>query len=375
MPASPSILENCEPQSCEIPVLRAVILLRIACDKGATRAHIVRDLSAYVSHKLSPAEWRARVSEETEALIEKGLAKQSRNKFVPTPQGLENAEAFVGAQLSTARTWQEVCDGPLMAKALGIQKPTPALLKSLERPEGLRANILKQAYAINLRGTPPVSRLRAKLALVALERAFGNKIKTGLGTGTGLSAKAGRLLAGHLSSHPRDFGTDTQLISALSAEAVDARQIEPDELRLAAIKRLISAGLSKTNTSPDVPQSVPTPANDEGLPGAGPQAVRRPDPSEFATHVQSAAKTCAVGWPGNRKSLISKVWQVIKNRHPGWALSEIEFKCMLAEAHRAGLLALASADLKDKTIAGDLEASAITYKNTVWHFVRVADAD
>ena len=58
---------------------------------------------------------------------------------------------------------------------------------------------------------------------------------------------------------------------------------------------------------------------------------------------------------------------------PHWGLSEIEFKCMLAEAHRSGHVVLASADLKNKENIKELESSAISYKNTVWHFVRVED--
>ena len=373
MPALPSISDTSNPNlSIDLPILRGVVLLRIACPKGASRAQIVHDLSPYVSHKLSPAEWRARADDEATALLETGYAKQSRNKLITTSHGYEAVQVFVGANVPQNVTWQDIQTGLLTAKALGITKPSPAMLKSLERPEGLRANILKQAYAINMRGTATVSRLRARLALIALERAFGNKIKTGLGAGRGFSAKAGRLLAGQLSSRPREFHTDTQLISALAAEAVDARQIDPEELRIAAIKKFISQGLS-TSTNADTTPSILKAANDEGLPGAGPQAVRRPDPVEFANHVLTAAGTCADGWPGNRKALISKVWQIIKKQHPGWALSEIEFKCMLAEAHRAGLIALATADLKDKAIAKDLEASAITYKNTVWHFIRVVE--
>ena len=52
---------------------------------------------------------------------------------------------------------------------------------------------------------------------------------------------------------------------------------------------------------------------------------------------------------------------------------EQEFKCMLAEAHRSGAVILANADLKDKKNIKELESSAILYKNTVWHFVRVED--
>ena len=86
------------------------------------------------------------------------------------------------------------------------------------------------------------------------------------------------------------------------------------------------------------------------------------------------AGTCAEGWSGNRKALISRVWHKLSAAHPEWGLSEIEYKCMLGEAHRTGHLRLATADLKDKSNAAEIEASAITYKNTQWHLIRVVDA-
>ena len=373
MPPLPKLSPSTEAGEQELPVLRGVVLLRIACAGGAARTQIIKDLGPYVSHKLSPAEWRMRAGDEATALVTDGLAKQSRGKLIATSEGFKAVKSFTGASIPAKATWQQIRDGQLVAKALGIDAPSPAHLKSMKRPEGVRADILKQAYAITIKGTPTVGRLRSRLALIALERAFGNKIKTGLGSGRGFSAKAGRMLAGQLSNRPREFQTDTQLVSALAAEAVDARQLDADELRFAAIKRFLTRGLADKGETQGTATPLPKAANDQGLPGAGPQAVRRPDPTEFANHVQAAALTCADGWSGNRKALISKVWHNIKRAHPGWALSEIEFKCMLAEAHRTGLLALASADLKDKSIANDLEASAITYKNTVWHFVRVAE--
>jgi hypothetical protein len=87
--------------------------------------------------------------------------------------------------------------------------------------------------------------------------------------------------------------------------------------------------------------------------------------------VRRLAAGRAEGWPGNRKAYISHVWHLMREKHPHWGLSEIEFKCMLTEAHRAGNLALANADLKDNGRLRELQESAVVYKNAVFHFVRV----
>ncbi len=99
----------------------------------------------------------------------------------------------------------------------------------------------------------------------------------------------------------------------------------------------------------------------------------RPDFQGFVAAVRHFADSVADGWAGNRKAYVSRVWRALADRYPGWQLSEIEFKGMLAEAHRAGVLLLANADLKDGTSIADVQASAIVYKNTIFHYVRVDD--
>lgn len=375
MTAVTSTFRNSDKDAPAVPFKRALMLVRVACSGGATRAEIMRDLGPIFAHKLSPAEWRQLVTSANTDLIAEGFAVQSRGRLTATADGREAADAFLGRKGATAASWQDVRDGRLVAKALGLEELGPKRIKELQRPDGLRALIIQKAFGLPLSGTQTVGKLRAQLAVVALERAFGNKIKTGLGAGSGFSAHAGRMLAGQLSVRPRDFGSDAKLVSMLAAEAVDARQIDLEALRGAILRRLAQASLSDVDgTNVDTPV-LRRAANDAGLPGAAMPPNRRPDPASFARHVQIAAQDCAEGWAGNRKALIMRVWRAISAQHPDWSLSEIEFKCMLGEAHRAGHLALASADLKDKRNADELNASAVTYKNTVWHLVRVEDVD
>ena len=102
-----------------------------------------------------------------------------------------------------------------------------------------------------------------------------------------------------------------------------------------------------------------------------PLPPRRPDPASFAAAVNRAAGERGEGWAGNRKAFVSDVWTIIRERHSEWQISEIEFKSMLTEAHRIGLVVLANADLKDKRHMAEIQASAISYKNTVWHYIRI----
>jgi hypothetical protein len=363
MPAVTSEALTPERASEELALIPALVLVRIACEGGATRAEIVRDLAPFLAQRLSPAEWRAAAEAGIAALVRMALVAPTRQRYAAQPRGAAAAAVFLGQQPAGLVAWPEQRDVRLVAKALAMPAGDRAKLKALARPEGLRAVIVQRAFGLPIRAAQSANRLRAQLAVVALERAFGNKLKSRLGAGAGLSAKAGRLLAGQLSRHPRDFGSDGRLIAALAAEQIDARQADADALRSAILRSFVSAGLA--SASAIAPSAALAP------PGRPAGASKRPDLATFAREVQAAAAGRAQGWPGHRKAYISHVWQAIRASCPAWALSEIEFKCMLAEAHRAGQVALAGADLKDKRDLEDLRQSAINDRNCVWHFVRV----
>jgi hypothetical protein len=354
-----------------------LILTRISCSGGATRAQLVRDLGPLLSNRLSPAEWRAAVEDALSRLDTNGMVREHRSRYRASETGAEAVARFLREKESHARAWSEQRDIWLVAKALELDAARPTIRKALSRPEGLSALIVQQAFGLAMRQALSPSKLRAALALVALERAFGDNVKSGMKTqkGSALSAKAGRVLAGQLLQSPREFSTDSRLIAALSAELTGAARPEIEVMRLALLRRLASA------TSTAAPSAIKTNGVDvapEPTRSAPAQPVsadhpQRPGLAQFSAGVLNAARTRAEGWPGNRKAFISQVWKAIRTSHPEWGLSEIEFKDMLAGAHRAGQLVLTGADLKNKQNIKDLEDSAILYKNTVWHFVRVED--
>lgn len=391
MPALKSDLPT-EPGEAERPEtslapMRGMVLARIVAEGGATRAGIIRDLAQLTAHRLSPGEWRQRAETELTALLATRLITEHRGRYNASESGRGAAEEFLGHRLPARACWSDVRDVHLVAKALGVAGLSQANIKALGRPEGLRALIVQKAFGLALKGNQSASRLRAELAVLALERAFGNKIKRGLGADSGLSSKAGRVLAGQLSRRPQDYGTDGRLVAQLAAECAGAAQADPDMLRLALLRSLVvttSAGVpAAAEDAPALPRPVKADEKRQAANDAGPAIgvatprpalpVQRPDMEAFAGEVRAAARKKAEGWPGNRKAYISHVWGIVREGRPEWALSEIEFKCMLAEAHRAGHVTLASADLKDKRNMQDLQDSAIGYKNTVWHLVRVED--
>lgn len=363
-----------------------LILVRIGAEGGATRSELANDLAPLFTHKLSQPEWRRLAEKELAALVAVGYVAEQRSRLTLAAAGQTAVAHFLGRKAFEERPWPELRDIGLIAKGLGLEKEPPPRLKPLARVEGLRSLVVQKAFGLPTKKNQQPAKLRAQLAVIALERAFGNRIKAGFGKGSPLPSKAGRLLAGQLSRTPRAFSTDAKLIAALAAEHAGAVETDLDALRTGILRQLGTRALERAESGEGqlAPRSVPVQISERPPPAAPaandrapapPIAVEpaRPDLGEFSRAVKDAALQRAEGWPGSRKAYISHVWDVIRASKPRWELSEIEFKCMLAEAHRLGAIALANADLKDKKSMKELESSAVPYKNTVWHFVRVEE--
>jgi hypothetical protein len=349
-----------QPQA-DRDIVEDLLLARIACAGGATRPQLVRDLGPLFANKLSPAEWRSRIESALIRLADESHVRENRGRYRPSEDGAMAVAQFLGEKESHARAWSEQRDLWLVAKALGADAGKPGVRKALTRPEGLSALIVQKAFGLTLREALSPSKLRTALALVALERhAEPGKASKKAGS---LSADESRKLAAQLLRSPREASTDARLITALSAEQVSAARPEIEMLRLGLLRGL-------ANRVEEARQEPPPPKRPAPIAA---RTMQRPGLAQFSAGVLSAARFHAEGWPGNRKAFISQVWEAIRTSHPEWGLSEIEFKDMLAGAHRAGQLVLASADLKNKRDIKEFEDSAILYKNTVWHFVRVED--
>ena len=353
--------------------LRAVVLVRIAsAGRGLAASDVAGDLAPLVVHRLPAARWRTLVDREIDALASAGLIAAGPRIEV-SEAGQVRAAIFLGLKGSLPRAWDDVLNVRLMAKALGLEHETGKRLAALAMPDGLRAAILQKAFGLKIKGVATPARLRAGLAAVALARAFGNQFKASAAGKAGFSPKAGRLLAAQLGKKPRDFGTDSRLVAALAAEHVGAAGTGLAALRLAVLRRYLEGADKPPAPARRPPAKAPStrPRATEPVQPIPPPTMGRPDLAGFAREVRRHAGDKAQGWSGDRKAYISHVWHTVRERRPEWGLSEIEFKCMLTEAHRAGSLALANADLKDNSSIKDLQDSAVVYKNAVFHFIRV----
>ena len=355
-----------------------LVLIRIAA-APATRAELQRDLAALVAPKITGTVFRRSAELAIGAYVTQQLVAEQRGRLSATAAGTRVADERIAPARITDGGWESVRTA-LVARALAMKTVSANVAKALQRPEGLAALLLQQHFSLPVDKVLSPTSLRSELAVVALEKAFGNKIKTGLGKGSGLPGKAGRILAGQLFKAPREIASDGKLVLALAAEIAGAPDDSLDGLKLALLRRLTEPAAHEiVGKAPERRPQRPSPTPDNDLaplsssPVLLPRAPVRPDMAEFSSAVVSAARPVSEGWPGNRKAFISLVWTAIRNTRPEWELSEIAFKSMLAEAHRSGNVVLAGADLKGKCDLRALEDSKILYKNTVWHFVRVED--
>jgi hypothetical protein len=373
-----------EPARIDATRVGAIALVRLCVGDGTvSEAELARDLQPLVAPVVEAAEWRLLVGRLIATHARDQLVVRQAGRLRITEAGRRQASQFIGADLADATLagaddWPAVRDGLLVAKALGIPGAGPRRLKGLGKADGLGCAIVTAAHGLKLKSTPSASRLRNALALLALDRAFGNRLQRDLGTKSGLSAKAGRLLAGQLSIRPRDFGTDSRLVAGLAAEAVGATGGSVTALRMPLLRGFVTGALDWPLTpngraAPDRTTAAPARVAPSRRPVStpAPALAERPGPDAFARALRDLARPLAIGWSGSRKVFISQLWTAVQERHPGWGLSEIEFKAMLTEAHRTGLLALGTSDLRDKRYLDDIQASATVFKNTVWHFVRV----
>ena len=166
-------------QTAQAPSARAksgpigqLLLARIVAEGGATRAELAKDLAPLFAHKLSPADWKRTCEAQTGQLIASGLVSETRARLTATGEGAALTSSYLG-QSGPARPWTELRDLWITAKALGLEGEPQAKLKALLRQDSLRGLIVQKAYGLPLKKNQPAAKLRAQLAMIALERAFG----------------------------------------------------------------------------------------------------------------------------------------------------------------------------------------------------------
>lgn len=350
--------------------LAHIAVLRILCagNAGCTTTDIKKDLQSFVSHRLSQGEWRRILNEILILLVRDNLIEQiSRERYMASSAGGEKALNYLGVSKMPTKDWKDLKSLYLVAKAIGIKSRTPRTLRPLKVAEGLRSAIVKNYFDLQIRAEiPATSQVRNALAIHTIGKTFNAPKDQRFSAKSQVPKKLALFLASRNLHRPRDIESSGQLLTLLAAEAVGAVQSDPNSLRQALLRKLV------TRTEDEALQKVAEKAmnNEINNPAISKETL---DLEGFAGIVQQLAQTSAKGWSGNRRAYISHVWHSMKTEKPDLNLDEDSFKSMLTEAHRAGHITLAIADLRDKANMADIQNSVTRYKNTEWHFIRVED--
>jgi len=328
------------------------VLLRItgAAGRAITISRIARDLTALMAPNCPAGSLERAVETSLFALAREDCLRHRAGRVTPLNPIWPRRDALLGFQLPRDTGWPELRNVHLVARALDLPRE-PRRTRTLHEVGGVRRAILEKAFGVPVKASGSAAEIRDVLARLALRR----------GTVTGNAAVASRhrtprqrraqaatLLKG--SSEPP--ASDSRLLAKLAAEQVGAKDTSP-----AALRRHLLWGYFSAR-----PLATAEPA------------PRKPfDLGEFLIEVRNFARQVAQGWQGNRRALISRVFPALAGAHPEWGLDVDRFKSLLSEAHRAGRLHLVNADLRDRGIVADLQASAVAYHNMIMHFIRVED--
>ncbi|MGI9381009.1 MAG: hypothetical protein ACR2OW_15295 [Methyloligellaceae bacterium] len=344
-------------------IFQDLVLMRILCvqSDGCYSNEIAKDMLCFASAETRAQEVSELLEAALEQLINSGAVFRTKGDVLKiTEQGEKRALSFLRVRSISNLHWEEIKSLHIVARFLRIKSRSLAALEPLKTGDGLRASILKVYYNLPLKAhIPSLSQIRNALAVKSMNSVFMDNLPGGLSDGTVVSEDMALMLASRNLKRPREIGSTAQLLAILAAEAVDASDTEANSLRV-AIYRKFAQGKSPSNET--IPTAIRTQSVSDGF-----------DLESFADVVSNLAKLKAEGWDGNRRAYISHVWQEIQNRTVGQQLNEREFKTRLAEAHRAGHLSLAIADLRDKSNISDIQDSVTRYKNTEWHLIRVED--
>lgn len=326
-----------------------LIRLLSSTENGLTIGEQKKSLKHFILNSPSGDQWL----HELEQLTERGLLeKKNRARFRITPKGEEVALKILNlSSLPRPIRWQTLKNCYLIATVLEL--PAPINVRDRQHiasADGLRACILDNAYKLS--SIPYLSLPKVRDILLWQQLAD-----------TTATAKLKIKLETFSTGKPRPFtkdsimalllnnliGTERELswqlaLKQLAAKVVNARRIDPEELRRALL------------TTATAKKALPEPSIDL---------------KAFAAQVKQSANQCQTGKFGEKKIFISHVWKQMELDGKQFGLNFDQFKHYLALANNKGLISLTHADLTYAMNRNDVSTSETPYLNSVFHFIRL----
>jgi hypothetical protein len=330
-----------------------------------TAAAYADALRRFAPSDATAADWRATVTTAVAALVGEGLfgadlALADRRAAEAT------LGAAFGAAFAAAPRWSRLVDHLVPARGLGVALDAKGQQRLGER-DAMAAAIVGRALGLWSQGPPPSpAALCDQLAWQRL----------------GLPGKAKRLpeelrallLQRELATTPAPAA---RLLRLLAARELDVPRPDLRAWRDALGRRWLTgreltakaAAAAPTGaTAPAAPTSPPRAPAPTAAPEAAPAAPAAP--ADFLDSLRRAVAGVGTdGAFGDRKVFIIAAWRALR-AHPAWASLPLEaYKARLLDAHRAGALELARADLITAMDPALVAASVLESDGATFHFI------
>lgn len=288
---------------------------RASLKKPPTNAALAKDLTRFAPTHVQGLSWESQV----EAACERLRQREGRSDK-PAP-------------------WRAFVEKTVPALALGIASDDRRALARLKGSDDWAAAIVSRARGLWTDG--PAPRLAAVCdALVWRALSLPGKPK---GTPAEIRSHFLRELLSAASGPP------AKQLTMLAAHDLGIVRADPKSLRDALVRRWLCGQ-----------QWQPAPA---------PAPARPASIGDFASAVRESAEHATDGIFGGRKVFISSLWRGMRAHPTFGALTLDEFKEQLVAAHKAGLLALARADLTGAMDPSAVSESETSHLESRYHFV------
>ncbi len=301
-----------------------------------------RQLWPFVSHMLSNADWRKRLS---------AIVAQLREAKLVDPRNLnltDAGKAEILLRLSlvkppTHANWQAFMAEAVVPAAMGLNPETARLNDA----DDLVAALLAREFRLQVKGKATLTKVLNALVWKAIGVDSDEKLNGG--------ALQRAILQQHLSGSR--VKEPERLARMLASKISGSRSAGANPARQAILRDWLSGG---TKRKPEADK----PAAADSLTRA--ETMKIESFAEAALHAARDPETIRFG---DHKAFIDSVFEryVRGNGQPSMALAQ--FKKKLVAAHRKGLLTLARADLVEAMDPERVAASETHYLNSTFHFV------
>ena len=332
--------------------INELMLIRLLAGgrNGMTKGEFTKSLKPLLVDTPFGVQWSQVFNDAITTLIGEGSAQfLSKSRYGVTKNGYKVSAELLGlSELPRRILWPSIKNTYLQAYALGLAAPNSDKERQrIATADGLRAAILSVYYQLPTSNYPTLTEARNALLWKHLaEPGLSERVKERIPALMGRPFTQGavmELLLNDLLETKRNLPWEASL-KQLVAKVTGAKRTDANELRLAILRRALSATKLET----------PTPF----------------DLSLFAKTVVQVARTTTTGRFGENKIFISHVWERLRTEGQDFGLDERRFKERLAEANNKGLLRLSRADLAQALDQGDVSRSETIYLTATFHFIR-----